>query len=105
MSYQSQWLSTLEYRSNAPPATKSLDFADLPCPPSDVAKMYDTGTPYFPILISLLRARNSTLDVLPNGTVSVNDEACDVAAVRDPPVYAHWVPRISGKKDGGDRII
>ncbi|KAL8880722.1 MAG: hypothetical protein Q9198_001928, partial [Flavoplaca austrocitrina] len=36
-SYPSSALSSLQYRSDAPPATKAIDFADLTCPPSDVA--------------------------------------------------------------------
>ena len=43
-------LFTLEYMSNALLATKTLSLADLPCPPSAIAKIYSPGVPYLPIL-------------------------------------------------------
>ena len=85
-------LSTLEYRSDAPPATKSLDFADLPCPPSDVANLYESGAPYFPILTPLMRTTVDNTD---------NFGVCQGAAIRDPPTRAHRVKKITGPKGGG----
>lgn len=107
MSYPSGVLSTLEYQSNAPPATKSLNTADLPCPPSNVAQVYDPRVPYSPILISELGVKFNPY-FIPNDSNSVNPvmsgEICAVAAVRDPPVHANRVGKITGPKDGGGPI-
>lgn len=92
MSWPPKELSTIGYRSNAPPATKTLDLADLPCPPSNVAEIYDSRVPYYPIL------RNP----FANSREELGD--CKVAAIRDPPVYATRVGQISGRKGGGGRI-
>jgi len=101
MSYQSNMMSTLEYRSDGPPATKAMDFADLPCPPSEVAKVYNPEAPYFPILVSTFGARWNPA-ALPNG--SIFDPICEIAAIRDPPIHAHRVGKISGAKDGSGGI-
>ncbi|KAL8694406.1 MAG: hypothetical protein Q9224_003577 [Gallowayella concinna] len=96
-------ISSLEYRSNAPPATKVVDFADLPCPPSAVAKAYDPGVPYFPIIVPLLGVKfNLAIDRDGNWH---SDFECAAAAVRDPPVRAIRVGKITGPKDGGDGIV
>ncbi|KAL8639887.1 MAG: hypothetical protein Q9226_008815 [Calogaya cf. arnoldii] len=89
----SEWLSTIEPRSDGIPVTKALDFADLPCPPSDVASLFDSGSPYSPIL-----APKRLFGV------SHNSKFCQVAAVRDPPIYAKRVGKISGPKDGNGGI-
>ncbi|KAL8725197.1 MAG: hypothetical protein Q9166_007505 [cf. Caloplaca sp. 2 TL-2023] len=103
MSYQSEKLSSLEYRSDGPPATKAINFADLPCPPSDVADVYNSGAPYFPILVSTFGARFSPYSV-GNSPVLAPD-GCEVAAIRDPPVRAIRVGEISGPKDDSDTIV
>ena len=100
MSYLPNAISTLEFRSNAPPATKAMDFADLPCPPTDVAKVYKSGVPYFPILASTFGARWSP--TFENGMLV--DSICDIAAIIDPPVHAVRVGDISGMEDGGGGI-
>ena len=84
-------LSTLEYRSNAPPATRTLDVVDLQCPPSNVAEAYNSDFPYFPILVVDFFAKE-------------NFARFEWAAVRDPPVHAHRVKSVSGRKGGGDDI-
>lgn len=117
MSYQSASLSTLEYRPNAPPATKTLDFADLPCPPSDVAEAYNSKAPYFPVLISPFGVEFNGIIYEYNGTnhtfngladiyrrLKFGPSQCQVAAVRDPPVHATRVPTITGPKDGDGSI-
>lgn len=104
MSYKSEMMSTLEYRSNAPLATKTLDFADLPCPPSNVAEVYNSGAPYFPILVSTFGARWNP-HVSGDGGPVLSGPICDIAAIRDPPVRAHRVDKISGPKDDSDTIV
>lgn len=102
MSYQSASLSTLEYRHNAPPATKSFDFADLPCSPSSVADAYSPGTPYFPVLVSPFSIRYG---LMVNGDgLALANQQCNVAAVRDPPVKGVRVGKITGPKEGGNSI-
>lgn len=94
--YESTALSTLEYQSGAPPATKVMNFADLPCPPTGVTELVNPGAPYNPILIPKIQA----LDMfVPRGEVK-----CEAAAVKDPPVRAIRVGEISGLHDGGDSI-
>lgn len=113
MSYQSASLSTLEYRPTAPPATKTLDFADLPCPPSEIAEAYNSKAPYFPVLISPFGVEFNGMLFESNGTnITFNGVAdfihrlkfgpsqCQVAAVRDPPARVIRVPTITGPKDG-----
>ncbi|KAL8681772.1 MAG: hypothetical protein Q9186_002161 [Xanthomendoza sp. 1 TL-2023] len=80
-----------------------VDFADLPCPPSAVAKAYDPGAPYFPIIVPLLGVRYK-LSMNPDGKM-ISDYDCGTAAVRDPPVRAIRVGKITGPKDGGDGIV
>ncbi|KAL8856108.1 MAG: hypothetical protein Q9178_007233 [Gyalolechia marmorata] len=92
-------LSTLEYRPDAPPATKTMDFADLPCPPTHIAKVFDPTVPYYPILVPPLYYRWG----YDNGSDKV-EGSCALAGVRDPPVFARRVGAISGPKDGGDTI-
>lgn len=99
LSYSSRELSTLELRSDGPPATKVLDYADLPCPPSEVADAYDSSIPYFPILITGLAHQR----VEGYGS-QLAKSSCLVSAVRDPPVHAFHVEEISEAKDGGDSI-
>lgn len=99
-SFKPEQLQTLEYVSGADPVTKTMDFAVLPCPPSDVAQAYDPGTPYYPVL--LLPWELTFFFVSQNGQIDGID--CQVAAVRDPPVYARRVGQISGPNDGGDTI-
>ncbi|KAL9032749.1 MAG: hypothetical protein Q9180_006326 [Flavoplaca navasiana] len=93
-SFRSDTLSTLEYKTNAPPATKVMNYADLPCPPPAIAQHLNPELPYSPILKQLFR----TYDKPANSTT------CQMAAVIDPPVHAVRVDQISGPKDGGDTI-
>ena len=102
MSYKPNMLSTLEFRSDMPPATKVMDFEDLPCPPSDIAKVYNSGAHYFPILSSTFGAKWSVPPGADGWVESV--PACENAAIRDPPVYARHVGMISGREDGGGGI-
>ncbi|KAL8656990.1 MAG: hypothetical protein Q9226_002361 [Calogaya cf. arnoldii] len=94
-SFNSDTLSTLEYKTDAPPATKVMNYADLPCPPPDIAQHYDPRFPYSPMLKQLFRTYMSL-----NGSME-----CEQAAVRDPPARAVRVDKISGPKDGGDTIV
>lgn len=87
--YALNQLSSLEYRPNAPPATKVMNFADLPCPPSDVAEVYDSSVPYSPILAP------SPLDV----TMGIKN--CTTVAVTDPPGAGVAVTEISKREDDG----
>ncbi|KAL8656921.1 MAG: hypothetical protein Q9226_002442 [Calogaya cf. arnoldii] len=104
-SYPSGVLSSLQYQSNASPATKTIDFADLPCPPSEVAEAYNPSTPYLPVLKSEFGVRfNPRFFEMGDGRSVLVDQECVVAAVRDPPVHARRVGRIMGPKDGGDTI-
>lgn len=97
--YLSEWLSTIEYKTEGPPATKAMNFADLPCGPSNVAQQLEPGVPYSPILA--VEALVSAFTVSrANGSV----QYCDIAAVRDPPVRAVRVGKISGPKDGDGAI-
>ncbi|CAL8585158.1 hypothetical protein XPA_010738 [Xanthoria parietina] len=100
VSYRPWELSTLEYRPGAPPATKIVDFADLPCPPTDVAEVFDPRAPYFPILILPISGDYGIID---EGRY-VSKGSCEVAAVRDPPLRAFRVGQISGPNDDGDTI-
>lgn len=91
-SYHSSQLSTVEFMHGASPATKVLDFADLPCPPSDAAQEFDSGAPYYPVLAPLSIDRGGLYS------------GCEIAAIRDPPVHAVRVSQISGPKDDDDGI-
>ena len=102
MSYPSGVLSSLQFQYNAPPATKAIDFADLPCPPSEVAKVYDPGAPYFPILKTEFGVRYNPYTTADDPLVRAT--TCEIAAVRDPPVRAVRVDRITGANDGGGII-
>ncbi|KAL8992352.1 MAG: hypothetical protein Q9169_007163 [Polycauliona sp. 2 TL-2023] len=101
--FRPEQLSTLEYRPDQAPTTKVLDFADLPCPPSDVAQIYDPTIPYYPILEIPVAFG---LPFMPVNESNQYDERpqCKVAAVRDPPVRARRVGRITGRKGGGGTI-
>lgn len=83
----------MEFKTDGPPATKALNYADLHCPPSDVAQMLDLRAPYSPLL---------AIEPLIYG--QWDREECKVAAVRDPPIYAKRVEKISGPKDSNDGI-
>ncbi|KAL8992353.1 MAG: hypothetical protein Q9169_007164 [Polycauliona sp. 2 TL-2023] len=103
LSYPASALSSLEYQSNAPPATKTIDYADLPCPPSNVAEAYDPQMPYFPVLKSEFGVKYNLR--LPDwGAGLVGDSVCKIATVRDPPVHAFWVGEITGLGDEGGLI-
>ena len=73
-----------------------MNFGYLPCPPSGVAHMNKQGKPYFPILAPWYAVLNELTFL--NQTIS-HDE-CVVAALRDPPVRAIRVDRVTGRKDG-----
>ncbi|KAL8686091.1 MAG: hypothetical protein Q9218_007353 [Villophora microphyllina] len=88
--YPPNALSTLEYRPNAPPATKSLNTADLPCPPTEVAELYDSHRPYSPVLLA---------DIAGSKVGGYFD--CEAAAVRDPAHHASRVRWVSGPNDVG----
>ena len=103
MSYLPKMMSTLEFRSDGPPATKAMDFADLPCPPSDVAKVYNQKAPYFPVLVSTFGAIWREFTPISDG-LFLDNPPIEIAAIRDPPVHAHRVGKISGPKDGGGGI-
>lgn len=102
MSYHSSMISTLEYRSDGPPTTKTMDFADLPCPPSEVAKMYNSGVPYFPVLVSTFDTRWNRIN---NTDGSIVAPICDIAAIRDPPVHAYRVEKISAIENDNNGIL
>lgn len=72
-----------------------MNFADLPCPPPDIAQYLNPEVPYSPILKQLFRTYMN---------LNNSQETCKQAAVRDPPVKAVRVDYISGPKDGGDTI-
>ena len=96
ISLKSDHVHTLEYRTNGPPATSTMNFGDLPCPPSGVAHMYKQGDPYFPILAPWYGA--GIEHTVLNQTIS-HDE-CVVAAIRDPPVRAIRVGHVTGRRHG-----
>ncbi|KAL8640620.1 MAG: hypothetical protein Q9226_008725 [Calogaya cf. arnoldii] len=96
-SFNSDTLSTLEYKTDAPPETKVMNYADLPCPPPDIAQHYKPEFPYSPLLKQLFR----TYVYLNASSPSM---VCEQAAVRDPPLRAVRVDQITGPKDGGDTI-
>ncbi|KAL8866930.1 MAG: hypothetical protein Q9174_005991 [Haloplaca sp. 1 TL-2023] len=103
MSYPAGALSTLEAQAGAAPATKSLNVADLPCPPTAIAKAYDQTTPYQPVLVSPFRVRIPMRLIETEGSTEGTIEGfpeCDVPAVVDPPVYGVWVGEWSGVDDG-----
>ncbi|KAI4267096.1 MAG: hypothetical protein LQ337_008520 [Flavoplaca oasis] len=103
LSYPSGALSTLEYQSDAPPATKVFNLEDLPCPPSTLADVYDPGLPYLPILVSELSAKFNLFVDRETGYLALG-EICQVAAVIDPPIHATRVGKITGAKDQGGSI-
>lgn len=94
-SFQSDTLSTLEYRTDAPTVTKAMNYADLTCPPSEIAQHLNPAVPYSPILKQLFRTWAS---------INGSDQACEQVGVRDPPIRAVRVDRITGPTDGGDVI-
>lgn len=102
MSYPSGALSSLQYQYNAPPATKAINFVDLPCPPSEVAKAYDPGAPYFPVLKTEFGVRYNPYTTADDPRVRMT--TCEIAAVRDPPVRAVRVDAITGANDGSGII-
>ena len=77
-----------------------MDFADLPCPPTHIAKVFDPSVPYHPILVPPLTFGWGYV----NGTERVRT-LCELAGIRDPPVFARRVGEISGPKDGGDLFV
>ncbi|KAL8895053.1 MAG: hypothetical protein Q9192_003877 [Flavoplaca navasiana] len=97
-SYRPGELLTLEYRAGAAPITKTMDFADLPCPPSGVADVYKPGAPYYPILLPPFKHGFGKTE---DGQYKLHGW-CEIAGIRDPPVHAQRVGRIPGPKDGGD---
>ncbi|KAL9627051.1 MAG: hypothetical protein Q9204_006843 [Flavoplaca sp. TL-2023a] len=100
LSYQSSALSSIQYCSDGPPMTKSIDFADLPCPPSDVATAYDPRVPYLPVLKSEIGIKFN-LHISQDDQKMIGDETCKVAAVRDPPVHAIRLDALSQLASGG----
>lgn len=90
--YESTAISTLQYQSGAPPMTKVMNFADLPCPPTGVADQVNSGAPYNPILVPKIYP-------LVEGAME-----CHAVAIKDPPVRAIRVNKISGPDDGGGGI-
>lgn len=104
MIYQSEMISTLEYRSDGPLATKAMDFADLPCPPTEVANVYKPGAPYFPILHSTFGATWNILEETPDGKVVAIPD-CDIAAVRDPSIHAYRVGTISEAENDNEENL
>ena len=80
--------------------TKSIDFADLPCPPSDVATAYNPKAPYFPVLKSEIGIKFN-LHISQDDQKMIGDETCKVAAVRDPPVHAIRLDALSQLGSGG----
>lgn len=102
MSYRNDTLSTLKYQSNAPPATRTFNFADLPCPPSGVAESYDPRAPYSPVLVSPFGVRFNVFADKTGPFQEIDD--CGVAVVVDPPVRAVRVERITGPEDEGGQI-
>ena len=98
-SYLLERLSTLEVNKFGYPVTNSLDYADLPCPPSNVAQAFDSRIPYSPILaveedsiISFTRSLNGSI------------QHCHIADIMNPPVHAKRMGEITGPKDGGGLI-
>lgn len=73
-----------------------MNYADLPCPPPDIAQHYNLQFPFSPLLKQLFRTYMYINDSTPI--------TCDQAAVRDPPLRAVRVDQITGPKDGGDTI-
>lgn len=94
-SFRSDTLSTLEYQTDAPIATKVMNYTDLPCPPPSIAQYLNPEVPYSPVLKQLFHT---------NMYFNDSRATCEQAAVIDPPVRAVRVDRISGPKDGGDTI-
>lgn len=99
LSYPANALSTLQYQSNGPPATKAINYADLPCPPTDVAKVYNPKTPYYPVLKSEFGVKFNLHAYIDEQYRTVGDEPCKITAVRDPPVYSEWVGPVTGATD------
>lgn len=100
ISLKSDQIRTLEYRTDGPPATKAMNFGDLPCPPSDVAHMYKQSDPYFPILAPWYAVANQQFFL----NQQISNDNCVVAAIRDPPVRAIRVDHVTGPKGGGGGI-
>lgn len=71
-----------------------MNYADLPCPPPEIAQHYNQELPYSPLLKQLFHTY-----MYLNGSIE-----CEQAAVRDPPARARRVDRITGPKDGGDTV-
>ena len=96
ISLKSDQVRTLEYRTEGPPATKAMNFGDLPCPPSAVADMYKHGDPYFPIIAPWYGIASEQYFL----GQKISHDDCVVAAIRDPPVRAIRVDHITGPEDG-----
>lgn len=85
----------MEYQTDALPATKVMNYTDLPCPPPELGQYLNPQVPYSPILKQLFHAYVN---------FNSSDEVCEQAAVIDPPIRAVRVDRIAGPKDGVDII-
>lgn len=72
-----------------------MNYADLPCPPPDLAQYLNPGVPYSPLLKQLFRTY---------APINGSDVVCEQPFVIDPPVRAVRVDRITRPKDGGDSI-
>ncbi|KAL8950016.1 MAG: hypothetical protein Q9222_003925 [Ikaeria aurantiellina] len=96
----SSLISSLHYRPDATPVPKPVDFADLPCPPSDITDFFDHRAPYSPILLPL-----SKMNVHDGVTGAATYGECDSSAVIDPPVRAIRVGEITETNDNGDTIV
>lgn len=99
MTYPPSAMSTLSYQPGSPPATKSFNFADLPCPPSAIADTDDTGALYSPVLVSNFRTEINSYGTS-NGLV-FDTNVCEIAAVVDPPVRA---VRVGSITEAGDDV-
>lgn len=96
--YRSDFLHTLQVKSDGLLATKTLNFADLPCPPTEVAALFDTGAPYLPILLPPKREASKYKSI--SNDHYATTESCNLAPTIDPPVQLHSVDHVSGPKEG-----
>lgn len=75
------------------PVARVFNYADLPCPPPDIAAQLDPGAAYNPVLIApfhivhTIDNTNSTLD-------------CNVNAIKDPSRPVVRVNSITGPRVG-----
>ena len=82
----------MQYVPGQPPAVKSYNLNDTPCPPPDFADRLTLGEPYEPILFPFMN-------------ITREFDVCSVAAVRDPPMRAVRVGDITGRNDDDDSIV